>query len=269
MRGGPVCARHPAATAAEVCKRCGNFMCGACATTFRDGVRYCPDCIAVFTGGGLAGSVPWESERASVGMLAAWWKTAKACMFGPDNFFREMSSVGGLEQALGFNVLGVTVFGLIGQTLTMLLFAILGTAVGGANQGLAFAVQAPIQLVCMAVFVPIAAAISLFVGAAIYHVIALICGANGTFETTFRILGYGMGSTSVLNVVPYLGPMVAFFWNIAIVYYGFLHCHRMSSGRALMVALFPLLFTLCCLGVVGVVFGGALIAAIQNGGGGF
>ncbi len=41
---GPQCAKHPGVTATEACRRCGSFMCGACAQVMKDG-RYCPDCV--------------------------------------------------------------------------------------------------------------------------------------------------------------------------------------------------------------------------------
>ncbi len=266
---GPVCARHPHLAASEVCKRCGNFMCPTCTNPFRDGFRYCPDCMIFLAGGygTVANNIPWETERQTAGMMSAWWKTAKACMFGPDQFFREMSPAGGLENPLGFNVLGVTVFGILSQILLLGGLAIFGLAMGGPQAGAGFLLQLAFQLGCGIVAIPIGAAIGVFMSAAIYHVIALILGGNGSFEATFRIVGYGMGSTSMLSIVPYLGPFVGFFWQLIILYHGFLHGHRMSSGRALMVVLIPLLLVGCCVTIAFVAFGSMIIAAIQQGGG--
>jgi hypothetical protein len=43
----PLCARHPATLAVEVCQRCGAFICADCVTEKPNGA-YCPPCASRF-----------------------------------------------------------------------------------------------------------------------------------------------------------------------------------------------------------------------------
>ncbi len=256
---GPACAKHPTRTAAEVCKRCGNFMCALC-TLPGPGGNFCPDCVALAGIGGAGSTIPWESERVTLGLFAAYWKTAKACLFDPDAFFRAMPTVGGLESALGFNVLGVTVFGWIGQVILIVIMSTGMLALGGSQAGSALAMQIP-QQICQMVALPIVAAIGLFIGAAIYHLVALILGAQKGFECTFRILSYGMGSVAVFNLVPALGALVGWIWSFVLLYYGFKNAQQLSSGRALIAATWTLFLIFCCGGAIVAIVFGALVSS--------
>ncbi len=257
---GPQCAKHPSVTATEACRRCGSFMCTACAQVMRDG-RYCPDCVPFVSGGS---NVAWEGDRARIGMASAFWQTMKRCLFEPTAFFTEMPVAGGIEAPLGYCVLGSTIFGIMGQMMMLAVFASIGFATGGARGGGAMAGQLGINMICSIFGIPIMSAIMAFVGTALCHVGAIILGGKGSFETTFRMFSYTMGSTAILQLVPI--PYLNLIWQCAVMYAGYKVCHRMSGGTAAVAAFWPLVLMLCCVGIVIVAFGAAIWAAIQQGG---
>jgi hypothetical protein len=257
---GPSCAKHPGVAATEACRRCGAFMCGACAQVMKDG-RYCPDC-APFIGGGSG--VPWERDRAMAGMASAFWQTMKKVLFEPTAFFTDMPLEGGLEGPLGFCVLGSSIFGLLGQMMMFAMLGALGFATGGARGGGAMMGQMGVNMVCSVFMIPIMSAIMAFVGAALFHVGAMILGGKGSFEATFRMNSYAMGSTAILQLIPI--PYLNLIWHCAVMYVGFKVCHRMSGGSAAVAGFWPFVLFLCCIGVVIAAFGAAIWAAIQQGG---
>lgn len=65
------CSRHPEALATGTCPRCGTFACQRC---LEPGL--CPTCVAKL------GGLPWD-ERASLGVLRAWWRTTFGMLRAP------------------------------------------------------------------------------------------------------------------------------------------------------------------------------------------
>ena len=103
--------------------------------------------------------------------------------------------------------------------------------------------------------------------AALNHVVGLILGVQGGFETTFRIQGYSMGrprsSTWSRTSAPWWRRL-----DIALIYYGFKNAHNLSSGRAVIAATWMILAGLCC-GVFFALFFGAIASRAGASGGGF
>jgi hypothetical protein len=59
-----------------------------------------------------------------------------------------------------------------------------------------------------------------------------------TFETSLRIICFGM-TASILSVIPLMGSMVATFYALILTVIGVKEVYRISTGRALVIALFP------------------------------
>lgn len=108
------------------------------------------------------------------------------------------------------------------------------------------------------------------IGSAIYFGIAKLLGGTGEFEEQTYLLStiaapLGIVS-SLVNIVPLLGPCVAlllWIYQIVLNYYAFKVTHQLTSGRALMVALAPIVLALllvCCV-FVGVI---AMVSAVPQ-----
>ncbi len=290
---GPSCARHPTAAAGEVCKRCGNFMCGACAQTYVDGQRYCAECVNLFAGGKFqgAGVVPWEQEREQRGTLGAFWHTMRFCFKEPERFWQSVNPDGDMGYAVSFNVLANTLF----QIPMMLIMAVFfffffGLMIASLPPGQR-AQFAPFggfyagALVVGAVLLPLTTAINLFVGSAFYHLVATIVGCSRGFATTLRILGYTLGSFALpmaavtviglfLQFIPCLGGMVNMVlqlgivgWLFAVQYHGFRIQHNLTQGKALLCVLWPLIMVCCMCGGL-IFFAFSMVAAGGAAGGG-
>jgi hypothetical protein len=103
-------------------------------------------------------------------------------------------------------------------------------------------------------------AIFLFIGAAILHLcLMLVGGAKRSFETTFRVVSYAVGSTNpiaiipfcggaVAMIIPFCGGAVAMIWNIVLECIGLAKAHETTSGKAVLAVFLPLI--VCCGGLI-------------------
>jgi hypothetical protein len=118
---------------------------------------------------------------------------------------------------------------------------------------------------------PIGAAIGLFVGAGILHllVLLLVRPTNAGFEATFRVVAYAFVTLLVtwLSVIPILGVLV----SLAVTVYAiFLHvvgireAHATTTGKAALVVLIPVAVILLLLLLFAIVLGAFLFAAFQQ-----
>jgi hypothetical protein len=243
-------------------------MCPACVRPYLNG-RFCPSCIDIASGGGVGGggSVPWENERATLGTIGAWVKTAKAAAFNADEFFQRMPTEGpGIGPPMGFNVLGGSFFGFIGQLAVLVVMVAITSASGSASTA---AAQLVPQTICWSVALPLLIVIGSLIMAALNHLVVLMCGGARGFETTFRILSYGTGAVSPLQAIPWVGALVAAVWNMYIMYFGYKHAQRLSPGKALICTLWPLFLGLICGGFLVVMVFMTAVSSRPGGGGGF
>jgi phage FluMu protein Com len=188
--------------------------------------------------------LPWERSADS----ESFQDTAMLILGEPANAFMQMRRSGGIMNSLAFWIIAA----LIGQVATVVYGAILGAillavanAPGEAYAGLA--IQVGIQLVGMTFGALIMGPIVAFVFAAIWHVGLLVCGcARGGFEATFRVVCFVYGAAILLNIIPIVGPLVGFFYAIALFIQGFTHAHEVSGGRVTAVVLTFYALLCCC-----------------------
>jgi hypothetical protein len=91
----------------------------------------------------------------------------------------------------------------------------------------------------------------------------LLGGARGTFETTMRVVAYTMGATSLLQVLPMCGSLLAAVWAVVVNIIGLAQAHEISTGKAAAAVLLPVVA--CC--VLIVVAWAAAIASMLGGAG--
>jgi len=251
---GAVCATHVDAPAVATCRRCGTFVCAACVVAGPLGTM-CGACAPKI------GRTPWE-ERAQIGWFAAWTRTAKATLLDPTGFFRTHPA----DFGYGSPVLWAMLNALIGGFFSML-WGLAQTAIGMSLAGSNPMVGAMLGgggenlVITVATFLlaPLIVVVSLFVMAGITHAcLAMVGGANRSFDTTFRTLAYCQ-TTQLFQVVPILGPLAAFVWNIVIEIQGLAAAHGTSTGKAAAAIVIPL----CVLGGCAI----ALVVALVSMGG--
>lgn len=184
---------------------------------------------------------PWEQPGPAV---QRYVDTAKGVLTESAAFFRRMRRDGGLGAPLVYAMVGV-VIGSLGSLLgsTMMPF--------GGLDGSSFLLPL--------ILIPVFSLIGLFIGSGILHLLfMLVAGSRQSFETTFRLLAYTMGSTSPFNIIPFVGGMVSGVWALLVLVLGGAEAHEVPQGKALIVVLLPAV--LCC--GLGLLFGGAMLALI-------
>ena len=195
------------------------------------------------TGESEAG-LPWD-RRAEIGLVQAYLQTVKLVLIEPARAFSSMHPEGGLIEPLIFALIGGTIGGLAWLVSMQLLLH--------NPESLAQINQLPAQYRVFfvsgagisAVFLtPIRVAVGAFIAAAMIHVcLMLVGGAKRSFETTFRVLCFCMGSTNLLLLLPFCGFVIAGVWGLIVEVIGLAKAHGIETGRALTAVLLPLI---CC-----------------------
>ncbi len=179
--------------------------------------------------------------------------TVRGVVLNPVGFFRGMRKsgdfVGPLVFALVCAVIGGVLSGIIGF-LSGLLFTDVGTAIGSLVGGI--------------FLTPIVAAISLFVGGGIIHLLVmLLVKPNAGFEATFRVAAYlsVLYLVSWLSAIPILGILVSIvvsIYGIVLAVLGIRETHSTTTGRAAAVVLIPTVV----LFLIGLLLFAAVLAAV-------
>jgi hypothetical protein len=196
--------------------------------------------------------LPWEN-RTELGFLSAFFETLKLILLNPATAFANMRKEGGLGDPLLYAVLG----GSAGFIMSVIWNVLLGSMGGWSERNpIAGMLGAGIGVVVCIILAPLFIAICVFIGAAILHLcLMLVGGANRSFETTFRVVSYAVGSTNVLAIIPFCGGAIAAIWNIVLECIGLAKAHDTSTAKAVAAVFLPLV--VCC--------GGGLVLAIMFG----
>lgn len=160
-----------------------------------------------------------------------------------------MRREGGFGRPLLFAIIGGTIGGLAAfcfsfgiQMALMLAGAQNGPPAFGPNAG---AGVFAIAFVFVVVLLPILLVLQTFISSAIFHVCLMILGgANQPFETTFRVVAYSSGSTSLLLLIPLCGQYIQGIVQLVFSAIGLMHAHETSGVKATFAVLLPIL--LCC-----------------------
>jgi hypothetical protein len=211
----------------------------------------------------------WERDGASFRSFFATIRDG----FAPVPFFRDMRRQGGIAQPMLFAVLGGTLGTLVAMAYQL---ALQGAMVGlmqaggggapGAPDASFFAVLLIGSVVCGLVIAPLAILIGTLINAAIVHLLLwMLGGANFPFETTYRVVAYCTGVTSMLLVVPLCGQYASAIVQIIWVIIGLCYAHETSGGKATAAVLIPV--AVCCAGIVALyaTLFAALLAGMPNG----
>ena len=144
----------------------------------------------------------------------------------PVAFFRGIRRQGDFVNPLIFAIICYEVSAILGGLLSLV-----GVSMGG-TQGFG-------SFIVGIILAPIFAAIGLFIGAGILHLLVmLIVGSrNSGFEGTFRVSAYS-SVTSLVSWIPFIG-WIASLYGIYLAIMGMREVHNTTTGRAALVVLIP------------------------------
>src|ERR687886_1585729 len=172
----------------------------------------------------------------------------------PAQFFAGLPRRGSLLNPLVFALICTEIAAILGGILSL-------AGVGGAfvtgygfeapeNQGVG-------EFIGSVVFAPIGGAIGVFVVAGIAHLLVrLVVGAtNAGFGATFRVASYA-AVTSLVSWIPVIGGLLGLY-GVYLAVVGIREMHQTTTGKALVVVLFPVLVVLV-LALLGLLVAGAV-----------
>lgn len=206
-----------------------------------------------------ATGLPWE-RREELGFVPAFVETLKLVLLNPAVAFAAMKKEGGLSDPLLYGVIGGSI-GFIISLLWNILFGSIGAFTD--RNPIAGAIGAGVGMVICIILAPLFIAVCLFIGSGILHLcLMLVGGANRSFETTFRVVSYTVGSTNPIAIIPFCGGVVAAIWNIVLECIGLAKAHEITTGKAVIAVLLPVI--VCCglILVVSVVAGVGIFSAL-------
>jgi hypothetical protein len=151
--------------------------------------------------------------------------TVQAVVLRPVDFFRGILRQGDLINPLIFALICYEVYAIVGGLLRLVGF-------GASNQNF-------VGFLVSIILAPFFAAIGLFIGAGILHllVILIVGSRNSGFEATFRVAAYS-AVTSLVSWIPYIGGLLSLY-GIYLGIVGIREVHNTTTGKAALVVLIP------------------------------
>jgi hypothetical protein len=201
------------------------------------------------------GGLPWDARRER-GFFNAFIETLQLVLSRPTEAFTAMRREGGLGEPLLYAMIGGT-FGAVVASLYRFVFRSFLFGAFSTHYRPFEPFFTGFGLLIGLVLTPLAVLIGVFIGAAIFHVCLMIVGgANRTFEATFRVVCFALGSVYPLLVIPFCGGLIVLVWSIVLYSVGLARAHETDTGRAVLAVFLPLI--VCC--------GGLVLLAVMAGG---
>jgi hypothetical protein len=207
--------------------------------------------------------LPWDA-RQTKGFFNAFIETLQMVLSQPTEAFTIMRREGGLGEPLLYAMIGGT-FGAVFSFLYRFAFRSL-IFFPGRHTPFEH-LMSGFGSIAGLILAPLGVLIGVFIVAAILHVCLMIVGgANQTFETTFRVVCFTIGSVNPLLVIPICGGLIVFVWGIVLYIIGLAQAHETDTGRTALAVFLPLI--VCCgVGFVVAFMLGGLTMLMQHSGG--
>ncbi len=164
-----------------------------------------------------------------------WYRTAKAVIFHPKEFFKSMPTKGGIEEPLKFAVINVFIASVFYCAFRLLFFPSdfysLTTMLGEAPEK-SFVLY--IHL-CSYFFFGI---MKLFILPAVYHLLLKLVGSRKNYEATFRVVAYlsvfSIATPIIFTGTPAGGLLVflIYLYVLYIMIHGFKEVHKITLLRS-------------------------------------
>ena len=189
--------------------------------------------------------LPWD-RRQELGLFTAFIETLKLILMNPTVAFAAMKTEGGWSEPLLYAVIGGSV-GVIVYFIFSMVLSSLGMM--SHRDPLAHAMGMGLGAVFFLIIMPFFVALGLFLGSAILHLcLMLLGGAKRSYEATFRVVCFAVGSAYPLMIVPFCGGLISGIWCIVSECIGLAKAHDISTGKAVVAVFLPLI--VCCGGGV-------------------
>ncbi|WP_269850255.1 YIP1 family protein [Methanosarcina horonobensis] len=187
------------------------------------------------------------------GYLKEWFNTTKYILTQPRDFFKEMPTSGSFKEPLNFMIFTIFIASLLSTPIIMLTFADYLSEMDLSCIILVTAGAFVFSLFVMAISVPL--------NAFTYHILLMICGANGNFKTTLRVFCYYLSASvfilpsigimmlilhiaeknglegglfDIVSIVFLMAVVILFtYYAFYILFVGFSEAHRMSMKRVI------------------------------------
>lgn len=186
--------------------------------------------------------LPWEN-REGRSLIEALTDTVSLVFTKPDKAFSIMRREGGFGDPLLYMLILGTVAGAISVGFS---FGLQSLGIfSSRNNGLAALAGLGFGFIGMLIFIPFAIVIGSFIAAAITHVCLMIVGgAKQGFETTYRVICFGSGTGSLLQMVPFCGGFAGAIASLVFNCIGLAKAHETDTWRAVVAILLPMF--ICC-----------------------
>lgn len=122
----------------------------------------------------------------------------------------------------------------------------------------------------------ILAPIGFLIGSGIFFIVAKLVGGTGSFEKHSYMLATFtapiMMVNAVIGIIPVLGGCVTFaisIYQIILTYYAMKVTHNLTTGKAIIVAVTPLVIGLLCFAVIFFLVFISVFGAVMSSGGGY
>jgi len=175
--------------------------------------------------------------------------TVQRAVLEPVDFFRGIARRGDLTSPLVFALICYEIYTLFAGLLALV-------EVSGTSEGVG-------AFIVSLILAPIFAAIGLFIGAGILHllVLLLIKPSNAGFEATFRVTSYS-SVTTLVSWIPIIG-LIANLYGLYLAIVGIREVHGTTTGRAALVVLIPAAVVILLILVFVSLVGAALFFSAQ------
>jgi hypothetical protein len=174
--------------------------------------------------------------------------TVQRVVLQPVDFFRGVPRRGDFINPLIFAIICYEIYAIVGALLRLIG---IGTDVGFGG------------FIAAIVLAPIYAAIGLFIGAGILHLLVMLIVGSGNsgYEATFRVGAYA-AVTSLVSWIPFIG-WIASLYGIYLAIVGVREVHATTTGKAALVVLIPAAVVILLVLIL-VAVGAALFFSMQQ-----
>jgi hypothetical protein len=175
--------------------------------------------------------------------------TVQRVVLQPVDFYRGILRQGDFINPLIFAIICYEVFTILSGILAF-------AGIGQAQQGFG-------GFIASLILAPIFAAIGLFIGAGILHLLVMLIVGSGNsgYEATFRVGAYA-AVTSLVSWIPFIG-WIASLYGVYLAIVGIREVHATTTGKAALVVLIPAA-VIILLALILVAVGAALFFSMQQ-----
>ncbi len=204
-------------------------------------------------------TIAWEN-LGNLGIARALFTTCKECLVSPFAFFEKFGPKPNAKMSFLYALILGSIGSLLGFIWTALIMAWLPLDIPWLNSFSSKAYSAT-----GLIFIPFFSAFKTVISAVYFQTLLVLTGSRKrNLASTFSIVCY-TESAAVLNVIPGLGGLLSLVWSFVMLAAGLNRVHKISTLKAALIILLPLLM-ICIIGIIavalivgaGMIFGGML-----------